>query len=138
MNTSVIRYLKVVALSCAVLVLAVGCRTAPIVNVKDAPVKTLSGKEPTHDQVTKAIVMAGMGLKWKMEVAEPGHIIGKLYLRSHYAAVDITYNTKTYSIMYKNSDDLWYDEEDQTIHSNYNGWIENLNNAIRIQLVAAG
>src|SRR5689334_19897093 len=82
------------------------CAGVPILNVKDAPIKTLSGKAMTQEQVTKAIVLAGMGLKWDMDVAEPGHIIGTLDLRSHQAVVDITYDTKAYSITYKSSKNL--------------------------------
>ena len=36
---------------------------APTLSVKDSPIKTLSGRDLTLDQVTKAIVLAGMGLK---------------------------------------------------------------------------
>ena len=118
----------------------VGC-AVEILNIKDAPVKTLSGKELTLEQTTKAIVLAGMGLKWQMDVAEPGHIIGTLNLRSHQAVVDITYNTKLYSITFKDSKGLRIlDGEGNTvgIHPNYNGWIQNLDNAIRTQFIAIG
>jgi hypothetical protein len=82
-----------------------------------------------------------MGLKWEMEVAAPGHIIGTLDLRKHVAVVDITYDTKTYSITYKKSTNLMMVSDDGTpvgIHPNYNGWIQNLNAAIRQQFVAIG
>ena len=51
----------------------------------------------------------------------------------------------SYNIRYKSSTGLLYGEADQTsgqeireIHKNYNGWIENLDNAIRTQFIAAG
>lgn len=122
-----------------------GCG-APILNVKDAPVKTLSGKELTLDQVTKAIVLAGMGLKWEMTILTPGQIVATLNLRGHQAVVDIPYNTSTYSIIYKSSVNLAITPGDEAVpgspprlvHSNYNGWIENLDNAIRTQIIAIG
>ena len=122
----------------AILVAIAGCPAVQILNVKDAPVKTLSGKDLTLQQVTKAIVLAGMGLKWEMVVAEPGHIVGTLDLRSHQAVVDISYTTKTYSITYKNSRNLLQEYHGKVagIHSNYNGWIENLDNAVRTQIIA--
>jgi|CXWL01.1.fsa_nt_gi hypothetical protein len=138
MNIPMIRSISYAVLCLALFTTIVSC-AAPILNVKDAPVKTLSGKELTSDQVTKAIVLAGMGLKWEMDVAAPGHIIGTLNLRSHQAIVDITYNTKIYSIAYKKSRGLMQVNEDGTaigIHPNYNGWIENLDNAIRTQFIA--
>lgn len=116
------------------------CAGVPILNIKDAPIKTLSGKEMTQEQVTKAIVLAGMGLKWNMDVAAPGHIVGTLNLRSHQAVVDITYDTKVYNITYKSSQNLLITDGNgrEGIHPNYNGWIQNLDNAIRTQVVAIG
>ena len=109
-------------------------------SVKDSPIKTLSGQDLTLGQVTNAIVLAGMGLKWEMVVAEPGHIIGTLDLPSHQAVLDIPYTTKTYSITYKNSQNLLgmvrKDGSVAGIHPNYNGWIENLDIAIRTQIIA--
>ena len=116
------------------------CAGVPILNIKDAPIRTLSGKEMTQEQVTKAIVLAGMGLKWNMDVAAPGHIVGTLDLRSHQAVVDITYDTKRYNITYKSSQNLLITDGNgrEGIHPNYNGWIQNLDNAIRTQVVAIG
>lgn len=146
MYTLVVNYSKGIVLACLVFLLAAGCRSAPILNVKDAPINTLSGKEPTLDQVTRAVVLAGMGLNWQMDVVKPGHIVGTLNLRSHQAVVNITYSEKLYSITYKSSmnltiDPLW-DEEivpgqpPRLIHSNYNSWIQNLDIGIRKQIIA--
>jgi hypothetical protein len=65
---------------------------------------------------------------------QPGTMEGVLVLRSHRAVVDITYDTAAYSIKYKDSSDLEYDGS--SIHSNYNGWVQNLDKAIRAQLTA--
>jgi hypothetical protein len=126
------------ALACLVLAVLTSCRTTTIYNVVDSPVSTASGKEPSLDQVTKAIVAAGTGLGWSMAVVHPGLINGTLNVRSHQAVVEIPYTTKAYSIKYKNSSDLKYDPEKQTIHSNYRGWVQNLDNAIRARLSAIG
>jgi hypothetical protein len=83
------------------IILLVGCVSNEIYNVKDAPVTTSSGNELSLQQVTKAIVRAGMGLKWNMDAAGTGHLIGTLNPRQ--AVVDIIYNTKAYSITYKTS-----------------------------------
>lgn len=124
---------------CVGLVLVTGCRGGgPIYNVKDAPVSTATGKDVTLDQVTKAIIEAGTGLKWSMAVVKPGQIMGTLLVRSHSAVVDITYTTKAYSITYKDSNNLKYNAEKQTIHENYRGWVQNLDNAIRGKLLTLG
>ncbi len=55
-----------------------------------------------------------------------------LNLRTHTAVVEIPYSTKAFSIRYKDSVNLDYTGE--SIHSNYNGWIQNLEKGIRTQL----
>jgi hypothetical protein len=118
---------------------AMGCRGGgQIYNVKDSAIATATGKEASLDQVTKAIVEAGAGLSWNMAVVKPGQIVGTLNVRSHQAVVDIVYNTKTYSITYKDSTNLKYDAEKNTIHENYRGWIQRLDNAIKSRLTTAG
>ena len=117
----------------ALALLLVGCRTAPVYNVTDAPVNSSSGS-PTLEDMSQAITKAGVGLGWQMKPVEPGYTIGTLYLRSHMAQVDIKYNAQSYSITYKDSSDLNYDGE--VIHKNYNGWIQNLDNRIRAELSA--
>ena len=64
-----------------------------------------------------------------------GVISGRLALRTHVAVVEVTYDTKTYSIAYKDSVNL--DFANGTIHKNYNGWITNLDRAIRANLLHA-
>ena len=131
---------QLVALCVCVLFLAVaGCRGGgQIYQVKDAPVQTAIGKQPSLEDVQKAIISAGAGLGWQMAVAKPGEIIGTLNIRSHQAIVSIPYTTKNYSILYKDSSNLKYNAEKQTIHENYSSWIQRLDNAIRSRLTAAG
>jgi hypothetical protein len=113
-----------------VVLLFVGCRAAPVYNVSSAPVVAV--KSVTLQDVEKAIMRAGVGLGWQMMPRQPGKMEGVLVLRTHRAVVDITYDTAAYSIKYKGSTDMQYDGS--SIHSNYNGWIQNLDKAIRAQL----
>ena len=107
-----------------------GCRTNPVRNVNDNPTNVSS--KASLAQVRDGIVRAGTALGWAMNADAPGHVLGTLNLRKHVAVVDINYDREKYSITYKNSTNLKYDGTN--IHSNYNGWIENLDNAIRTQL----
>ena len=127
------KLLNVITLS-ALAILLVAC-AQPIRNVDNEPINISS---PNYDLsgVTKAIQRAGAGLGWQMKEATPGHIVGTLYLRSHVAVVDITYTLDEYSINYKSSSNLNYNPGNNTIHKNYNGWIQNLINAINAHLVA--
>jgi hypothetical protein len=108
-----------------------GCTIKPIYNVSNTPITTSNGA-PTDSQIVKAIIRAGSSLGWSMQKEAPGHIIGTLNIRKHIAIVDITYNSDSYSIIYKDSTNLKYDGT--KIHRNYNNWVHNLNNAIRVQL----
>lgn len=123
--------------ACLVLAVMAGCRGGgQIYQVKDAPVQPASGKEPSMEEVQAAIIAAGAGLGWQMAVAKPGEIIGTLNIRSHQAVVTIPYTSKNYSILYKDSSNLKYDAENQTIHQNYLSWIQRLDGAIRSRLTA--
>jgi hypothetical protein len=107
------------------------CRSAPVYNVNNATV-VANVSNVSSSQVRKAIIRAGGGLGWMIKDAGPGRLEGRLTLRTHYAKVSIPYSTKSYSIIYKDSKNLKYDGTN--IHSNYNGWIQNLNKAIQVQL----
>ena len=104
-----------------------------IQNVDNAPVN-VSNSDYDLTDVTKAIQRAGSGLGWQMKEETPGHIVGTLHIRTHMARVDITYTLDEFSISYRDSSNLKYDPTNNTIHRNYNGWVQNLNNAINAQL----
>ncbi|TDY02914.1 hypothetical protein [Thiohalophilus thiocyanatoxydans] len=114
----------------AITVLA-GCRSNPVMNVDEAAISLQN--EPEMQQVEKAIIRAGSTLGWNMKKTAPGKMEGRLMIRSHVAVVDITYDTKSYSIRYKDSENLDYDGTN--IHSNYNGWVQNLDRNIQQQLM---
>jgi hypothetical protein len=117
----------------SVLAVAVaGCGSRPIMNVTAEPVVVTPGKAATNDNVRDAILRAGSSLGWQMRPAAPGVIAGSINLRGHSANIDVEYNTRTYNIVYRSSSGL--DAQNGQIHKNYNGWIENLNNAIRREL----
>lgn len=112
-----------------VLLVMAGCRTAPVYNVQSSDL----GASPRASlaAVTQAIKRAGIGLGWQMSEDGPGRITGRLALRSHVAVVGITYDTRHFSISYRDSTNLKYDGSQ--IHNNYNEWVRNLEQAIRVE-----
>lgn len=106
-------------------------RTAPIKNLESQPVPT---NIKSADDVKKAIKMAGVSLGWVITENGSNTLKGVLNLRSHQAVISIPYSIKEYSLIYKSSVNLDYDAEEKSIHNNYNGWIQNLNNNIQVQL----
>lgn len=111
-----------------------GCGTPPVYNVNNNTIAVAADKKATMSDVEKAIMRAGGGLGWIIKKEKEGLLKGTLILRTHTAVVAITYNTEEYSINYESSVNLNYDPANNTIHSNYNGWIQNLNKAIQVQL----
>ena len=120
----------------AAMVLFVGCQGHPIFDVNDTNITTVSGNNPTLEDVTKAIMSASTGSQpaWNMQIIKPGHIVATLNVRSHMAAVDIQYTTKGYSITYKESSNLKYDAAKGTIHERYNVWVQRLDSNIRAKV----
>jgi hypothetical protein len=111
----------------------VGCRAGPVYDVVDAPVvEPAGGAKLTAEQVKLAIQRAGTTLGWQIKEVQPFLLEGTLHLRNHMAQVNIPYSADRYSIIYKDSKDLNYDGKN--IHTNYNGWVQNLDKAIRVQM----
>lgn len=107
-------------------VLTPGCRSAPVRDL--GPTSAPANTSPEH--VKKTILIAGASLGWVMKEQSPGLIVATLTLRDHLAVVEIPYSATSFSIRYKDSQNLKYNADDRSIHSNYNGWVQNLNNAI--------
>jgi len=105
-------------------------RDAPIEDLIDIPVATVSGNPVTLDVLARAIVSGCARRGWVCEVTSPGEIKGVLNIRTHRAEVRIPYDTAKYSILYVSSENLRYDAEEKTIHRNYNKWVANLRNDI--------
>lgn len=110
-----------------------GCRMAPVMDIVDAPVVEPSGGQKlTAEQVKIAIQRAGATLGWQIKEVQPFLMEGTITLRNHMAQVNIPYSAQRYSIVYKDSRDLNYDGKN--IHSNYNGWVQNLDKGIKVQM----
>lgn len=120
-------WIRLLALGCLVGLVA-GCRVVPVQNVTDAP---FTREAPSLEVAARAITVAGANLGWQVTEEEPGHLIGRLPLRTHLAIVDIYHDRETYSIQYKDSANLRYDG--QNIHANYARWIANLQKGIGVQ-----
>ena len=123
--------LKNVSLFVGALALVVGCAPlAPLRNIENQPVST--NRAASLDEIGNAIVRAGVSLNMQMQKVRPGLINATNAVRGLSATMEIKYDTKQYSISYKDSQGLKYDGTQ--IHRNYNGWVQNLDNRIRAQL----
>ena len=109
------------------------CRTAPIFDVEAQPI-AVSSSSYTAEDVRKAIIRAGARRGWVFSDADEGKLFGTLTLRDHRATVDVSYSKDSYDIKYRESQNLRYDAKKNVIHSNYNGWIQNLVTDITVEL----
>jgi hypothetical protein len=119
----------VAALFCAVMLGA--CTSAPIYSVPEQPISTNTKNAQLKD-VRMAIDRGATKMGWTVKEQGPNSFLAELDLRTHKAIVEITFNTQSYSIAYKDSSNLMYDGK--SIHRNYNGWIHNLQKSINAQL----
>lgn len=124
------KLLKLSALLLMTLLVITGCGTGPIYNVQYNKI----ANQKSSTVVYNAIKEGGQSLGWKITKVKPGVAQGKLYLRTHVAVVRINYSNAAYSINYVSSQNLNYDAKTQKIHTNYNGWIQNLEKAIDVRL----
>ena len=112
-----------------------GCNIVPLENVESARLR--APENVTLERVKKGIIRAGIFRDWRMTEIEPGHILAQATVRNkHSATIDIFFDTKVFSIRYKDSKNLRYDGD--LIHANYNQWVRNLKKDIQkeMQLIA--
>lgn len=114
-----------------ILLVLPACRTVELTNVESEPLLAPDGV--TLAEVQKGIMRAGLHRDWFMTKVKPGHLEAKVEIRGkHSATVDIIFDKRQFSILYKDSENLKYDGS--TIHSNYMNWIENLKTDIRKEM----
>ena len=65
---------------------------------------------------------------WQMNDAQPGLILATLNVRDHMVQVEIPYDRRTYSILYRDSINMNYNGSN--IHNNDTGWVQRLSAAI--------
>ncbi|MDR1044422.1 MAG: hypothetical protein LBP33_04790 [Candidatus Adiutrix sp.] len=112
-----------------------GCmRQANLQNPTNLPVVSYSGKGLTEAQVRQAILLGAQEKGWIARELTPGVISATLTVRQHMAEVEIPYSANSYSILYKNSQNLDYNAKDRTIHNQYNNWVDYLRQAVNVQM----
>lgn len=113
--------------------LFIGCN-AKVYDVYNSSIPNNGSQKIAQTDIEKSIIKAGASLGWVMKKIKDGEMQGTLNLRNHIAIVSIKYNQEKYSILHVNSKNLDYKPGPDTIHSNYNSWIQNLDRAIQVQL----
>ncbi len=117
---------------------SLGCsRTA--LELMDVPIIPQSTKPFSLQHVENRIIQAGKMLRWKMNPINPGEIIGTLSSRRYSVTVFIPFSTRNYSIFYRKSTGLKYQEDalfyGKKIHKRYNQVVSDLHEAIEKELL---
>ncbi len=117
------------------LVLSSVAIAAKVENLIDVQVPaSIDGSSPSVEDVKTAILAGCKRKSWVPVIDEDGNITCSITVRSkHYAEVEIPYSAKDFSILYKSSRGLKYNEANQKIHRNYNKWVVLLSQAIQQQ-----
>ena len=111
------------------------CTSNPLLNLQDRTVPSrLDGTVQTEATVQKGIISGCLDKGWTCREVTPGLIEASIDVRKHRAVAIIAYDADSYSITYKDSQLLDYNSRRNTIHRNYNRWINNLDAAINKHL----
>jgi hypothetical protein len=110
----------------------------PINNLEEVRVGVkLNGEQPTVAEVQSAIIRATRARGWAPQPEGEGKIVASILVRGrHYAEVDIPFDAFGFSIIYRTSRELEFNERKQTIHGNYNRWVALLARDINQQITA--
>ena len=125
------KILKITLSALFIALIATGCGSSQI---KDVPAQPVAAKMSQQD-VLKSIIRAGMSRGWEMKKINDGLAEATYARRNFTVTVSINYTATNYSISYKSSKGLKYNEEKKTIHKNYNSWINNLKNQINSEIL---
>lgn len=110
----------------------VACTSAPLKPA--APIAVPAGV--SQAQVKAGIISALEGRGWTLDSIADGDILSTLHLREHTATIHTTYDAAAVHLTYVRSTNLNYRESGsrRSIHRNYNGWIDYLEQDIRRNL----
>lgn len=114
--------------------------SVPIVNVENAAIVTASGQVPSLEAVATAIRTAGasQGYPWTASGDSAGKLVLTTIVRhKHTVVINVTFDTKTYSIHYDNSVNMNFKKKkySEVIHPNYNVWVSQLRQAMEAEFL---
>lgn len=119
------------ALALSLPLIAVACNSVELAD--PAPIEYEQSVAP--DQIADAIYRGLEIDRWNIVEESPNHLIAdRLYGGKHLIAVEIAYGDGTVQIEYYSSDNMDYDPIEETIHKNYNAWVEGLARTIDREL----
>ena len=87
----------------------------------------------SNAKIVKAIQTGGAQRGWVVTEEGAGHLLATLNIRSHTVRADIKFTSSSYSITYRDSQNMKFKKG--KIHGNYNKWVRNLDGDIQRALM---
>jgi hypothetical protein len=106
------------------------CATGRVIEPKAVPI----GVAKTLPQIAKAITAGGADKGWQAKPEGSNRILLTLNSRSYVVRVTVEYSQDEYTVRYKDSENLEYNAEKNSIHKKYFHWVRNLEGAINKRL----
>ncbi len=114
-------------------------RQKPIVDFENQNWVREDGIVLPLEKVKIAIQLGLQDKGWNVDEWTDGGLTAKIVVRGkHTVIVTISYSTDYFSLFYKDSDNMLYEEEKdgtKVIHKNYSRWAEMLVDSIRYRLI---
>jgi hypothetical protein len=122
-----------IAVACYAAVLAAGCGHKGVPMTRSLSVGLVAPPANTA-AMERAIETALARRHWSVKEKAPGKYTAHLDERSHAATVAVVYDATNVRIDYVDSTNLAYENgpDGELIHRNYNNWVKNLANDIRV------
>lgn len=112
----------------------------PLVELRNAPLASGSGKPLTLDDVRDALDVAAQRSKWTIRHVGPGQATATTFVNGkHSVAIAISYSPTSISIEYRDSVQMKYGvgpNGDRVIHPSYMDWQKHLYELTRFELHA--
>lgn len=137
--------MKIVNAIFAVLVSALSCSAyarhpEPLVNYPAIPAVASSGVALTAEQLCQIVREVAEQKKWLVKVQPDGKLLASLSWESekHAIVVEATCSPASYSVIYRDSVNMKFSNRDgqPEIHPYYNRFVKEMNDAVRVRLMA--
>ena len=126
-----IRILRLFALALALFALNAQARTAGMGNFDNLPVTNAKGEPASPAQMKAAVIQGAAARGWTLSDIRNDRAIATIQVRGkHTVTTDVLFTAGQVSVKYKDSVNMNYTGNE--IHPNYNAWVQNLVDSIRV------
>lgn len=124
-----------ISIFCLALILSLtACVPIPLQNYDNIPALGFQNQSLDMKQIERAIYIGAYNQGWSTVRVASGHIVATHIEAPRQVVVDILFDTHSYSINYKSSQDMNFDPATGKIDPRYNRWTADLRDSINTAL----